>query len=253
LKLGRGACEVLAGSLRTFPSDPKIALHCLDAMCNLVIENDTNREILGAIGCCQEITLALKAHLAVPKIVQQGLACISSLASSDENKLRFSSGGCEAVVEALTTHGSSDPSIGLHGCMAVFNLAINNSEITELLGAVGACEAVIAVMKAHVGSSSIASAGCCAIFHLALNANCKQKLLAVSALQAVSGIVASNPPGKILSNANNALYMLRSDPSICADADLIDATTSAAVDSSCANSCMPQSNTVLGGEELSIL
>lgn len=76
-------------------------------------------------------------------------------------------GGCEALLLILNRYGESSSIIAANGCETIAALAAVRLEIRDFLGNSGACEAVIFLMKVHMGNAEVLEHGSKAIGSLA--------------------------------------------------------------------------------------
>jgi len=85
----------------------------------------------------------------------------------------------------------SNAAVGEKGCWAVNNLSFNNPVNTTKLGDVGACDAVVAALRAHVGNAAVGEYGCKAIRCLSWNKHAlnRPKLLSLGAKDLAATVV----------------------------------------------------------------
>ena len=159
---------------------------------------------MALLGCKIISTLALhkdnQIEIAFQYIEQIGLP--------QNEPIIASSGGCEIIVSVILKY-IVDSAVIYEACTALFRLVINNDEITEYFGSIGANEAVLSVLKSYTFTSeSIANISCCVLFHLAINITNRNKLIENDASRIVGSVIEKWPNGKTFKNAKNALEMI---------------------------------------------
>ena len=112
-----------------------------------------NRRILAEQGGCAVIAELIRSHTLAaagprhPRIAYFGLATLSHLAGLEDNQSRIAKcGGCRLVVQLLQEYGAQHESVAAEGLTALSALAMSNS---GMLGEVGACEAVVSILRRY--------------------------------------------------------------------------------------------------------
>jgi hypothetical protein len=103
-----------------------------------------------------------------------------------------SKGGIEAVVGAMSDHGSS-AAVQERGCAALVNLAAN-AENKVAVAAKGGIEAVVRAMSGHGSSAAVQGYGCWALHNIAWSDSGRQsQVREVGAVPLVQKAVAAFP------------------------------------------------------------
>ena len=134
------------------------------------------------VGVCDAVTLAMNRHLGgdlvatmlqwssgSAAVAQWGCSAIYMLAkhqTREHQQALANSGACEAVVKALLRFGTVEE-VALAGCLAVVALAREVAGAKDLMGAVGACAALTAVIQEHISNVTVIEWSCLAVDILA--------------------------------------------------------------------------------------
>ena len=90
-------------------------------------------------------------------------------------QIYMGTGGIEDVLRSMRMY-PQDAGIQEHGCMALLNLAYNNTDNEVKIVKAGGIEAIISAMKAHPGEAKVQEEACRALGSLAYNADNKVKI-----------------------------------------------------------------------------
>jgi hypothetical protein len=160
--------------------------------------------VIALLGCKIISTLALHKDNQIEIAFQY----IEQIGSPQNEPIVASSGGCEIIVSVVLNY-MVDSAVIYEACTALFRLVINNDEITEYFGSIGANEAVLSVLKSYACTSeSITNISCCVLFHLAINIANRNKLIENNASSLVESVIEKWPNGKTFKNAKNTLEMI---------------------------------------------
>jgi len=120
----------------------------------------------------ESVVFALRKSASAPEdstLAESALACAARVAASNKimPKVMSDAGICEAILKLMHKHLAHAPSME-HGCVAIYNMSINNPEIAAKFGAITACDALPRTIKCHVENYHIVFYGSAAIAALAL-------------------------------------------------------------------------------------
>jgi hypothetical protein len=124
-------CSMLLGIIRAHPLNSDIAAGIVGAISNISC-NEAKRKLLAKDGAGLDVLNAMKNHLHVVRVAENGLGAIRNLAGDDSYRARLGElGACVMVVKALKKH-STIPTL-VKGCAAVKHLLFNNASNKSLL------------------------------------------------------------------------------------------------------------------------
>lgn len=97
-------------------------------------------------------------------LAESALACVARVAASNRimPSIMNDAGICEAILKLLSRNLSHPPAME-YGCLAVYNMAVNNPEIAVKFGELTACDHLPRSMRSHIAVANIARNGCMAV------------------------------------------------------------------------------------------
>lgn len=150
-----------------------LALRDLGLGYNPVRDFDQAQTIESAVYALQKSSQAPEDK----QLAESALGCVARLAASNKilPALMAEAGMCEAVLRLMTKHLAHVGSIE-QGCLAVYNMSVNNPEIVERFGALTACDVLPRSIKCHIENLAVVHNGCLAIASLSTFKDNRQKL-----------------------------------------------------------------------------
>jgi hypothetical protein len=123
----------------------------------------------------ESVVFALRKSASAPEdssLAESALACCARVAASNKimPKIMSDAGICEAILKLMHKHLAHAPSME-HGCVAIYNMAANNPEISAKFGSLTACDVLPRTIKCHVENYHIVFYGAAAIAALAMDPN----------------------------------------------------------------------------------
>jgi len=167
-----GCCDVIIEALKLHVGEVGVAL----SLCRTVgilakgIHSSAEREQFGVVGGCEAVVQAMQRFQNTEGVARCGCLAIRALAfdhSNNQKALRVA-GGCEVVVDAMRRHSltQSGPLVHEAATWAASNLAQGSAENKELLGTLGAVEAVLEAFELHGRYLEVTRWSCSALRHL---------------------------------------------------------------------------------------
>ena len=218
----RSAAEGARGSLGTVaswlaalgeeavaPADAEAALKGLNALCG---SDNGNRVLFASSGGCGLVATVFRRFATCNAVIAQQACCLIAYnvlgdCGGHRADQWLAAGVGALVVQALGAF-PDDKDVAQNGCWSIGNLAAATgggdvAKRNDALSAMGACEAVVAAIRAHASTSGVVTQASYAIFFLCTDdvANERQQRLltagaseALAALQeaAVAGFAAKN-------------------------------------------------------------
>jgi hypothetical protein len=133
---------------RNLSHAPSMEAGCL-AIVNMSQDNPVIAENFGVLTGCDVLPRTIRCHIENLGVVYHGCWAIACLASTKENRSRFSNtGGCDIVVKSAQK-SIEDPNVLERCFLAANRLCIGNVENVGRLGVAGANETVITVLQKH--------------------------------------------------------------------------------------------------------
>jgi hypothetical protein len=140
------------------------------------------RDALLANEVANAIVYSMRGHALSARLCVEGCLALRNLACGSPKQLTvlIDGGVVEAIVDALETHGSSEPMVAQAACAALRNLAVDSwggehlSRFSEAAGSVcaiveaGGVEAITRSMRACGESAAVQAHGCGALRNLAV-------------------------------------------------------------------------------------
>jgi hypothetical protein len=171
-----GGCSAVSTSLEKFKSDKRLVEQACLSLWHLC-SSDKSQSKLGAAGACEAVVGALEFHIGetgdgagdaeAAHATAQALAAVWNFADDEENFVRLGSNICNLVVQGLRKYGSTDAGVAEHGCAAVLNIGMPNTERRSELGKEGACQAIVDALQSHLKNPRVAEQACLAVRMLA--------------------------------------------------------------------------------------
>lgn len=150
-------CEAICTTLRRLLHNERVCAAACGAL-SVLSGSDSYRKLV-SLGAIDLITLTLQRYPDNMEIVFTGSTNVINLCRDYDNKRQFAlKGVCGVISRVLLKLGHHAP-VAEEACKAVHSLSENCPENKILLGAAGACEAVITTLKAHPGNLIIRKAG----------------------------------------------------------------------------------------------
>jgi hypothetical protein len=167
-----GCCDVIIEALKLHVGEVGVAL----SLCRTVgilakgIHSSAEREQFGVVGGCEAVVQAMQRFQNTEGVARCGCLAIRALAfdHSSNQKALSVAGGCEVVVDAIRRHSltQSGPLVHEAATWAASNLAQGSPENKELLGTLGAVEAVLEAFELHGRYLEVTRWSCSALRHL---------------------------------------------------------------------------------------
>jgi hypothetical protein len=176
-----GACDVVIKAVPRMLQHPEVLERCFQAANHLCVQHPVNVGKLGVAGACDAVIVALEAHPSCTALMNELFQVLVLLAldSSNRTALGAQERSCRATITALNQQ-LDHPMVLQHGATAVATLITGNAYNRNLLGAVGACEVLKAIVLKYPNDFSTVRAASRGIFALAAgNLDHKQRFAGI--------------------------------------------------------------------------
>ena len=154
--VGIGGCEAVCITLKRLLHNERVCEAACGAI-SVLSTTDSYRKLV-TLGAIDLITLTLQRYPDNISIVHDSSTGVINLCRDYDNKRQFAQKGvCGIISRALLKLGHH-ATIAEEASIAIWNLSANCPENKILLGAAGACEALVTTLKAHPGNLVVGKA-----------------------------------------------------------------------------------------------
>jgi len=167
-----GCCDIIVQALIYHSGDMSVALSLCRSI-GIVAhggQSTQERDQFGVVGACAAVVRAMQQFQSSDGVARCGCLAIRALAFEHTNNKKSirHAGGCQVVVDALRNHSltPTGPLVHEAAAWAVSNLAQECPENKELLGSIGAVEAVLDAFEQHGRYLEVSRWCCAALRHL---------------------------------------------------------------------------------------
>lgn len=160
-----GVCEVVIKGLNSHLDKPLVCEQGCHAICNLSTDHFENIGKLGANGACQSVSTALMNHPTHPIFVEYALKCICLLSIDPDIRCILGECAVQPIINAMHANLSL-PAVSYHACAAVTAVIVGNAHNRNVIGQIGGCELVRAILEQHHQISDVSLMSCRAIHNL---------------------------------------------------------------------------------------
>lgn len=104
-----------------------------------------------------------------PTLAESALSCVARVAASNRimPQIMAEKMICEAILKLMHRNLAHGPSME-HGCLAIYNMAVNNPDVATKFGELTACDVLPRTLRSHLNNMAVVHHGCNAIAVLAL-------------------------------------------------------------------------------------
>ena len=161
--LEEDVCSVVVGCLdKRLDNMPLVYSACRAIFC--LASNDSCCDRLIQCGAGDLVARVLQSYQQFPSIAQYAIGAVANLAYTSVGARSLHVHGiCDVLIKTLSAH-KKDVNIAQHGCNAIKNLSVHDTDIRGALGSAGGCKTLLSLLKAHVESHNVV---CPALFAVA--------------------------------------------------------------------------------------
>lgn len=152
-----GACEVVGRSLTKYSESPEMCGWISRALGHLTASHDSNRELVGSVGACENIILMIQKFQRDQNLCTEACWAIRNIAPTENNRARFANEHGPETIAAIFKYHTKSEIFAIEACRSLVSMIANeNDDIIPRIAFSGLLSLVFKSLKRNSDSEVLA-------------------------------------------------------------------------------------------------